>query len=263
VPEHGEDRERLQTWREEPGSVAVLTDIDGTLAPIAPTPDMSEVPGELKDLLRNLSEKYLLVAGISGRKTEDAFDLIGLEDVVYFGNHGFEILRDGEVEVIPEALPYLEKVGELERLAREELAPRGAFVEQKGITASVHYRNVPPDVGERSVEFVQREGERLGLRVTVGRGVVEARPPIRADKGTAVRTLVEEYQPTRAMFLGDDTTDLDAFRELEELREEGGLEEILRVGVASDEGPPEIEEQADIVVDGVDGVEKLLRQLVG
>jgi trehalose 6-phosphate phosphatase len=101
------------------------------------------------------------------------------------------------------------------------------------------------------------------LRVTVGRGVVEARPPIRADKGTAVRTLVEEYQPTRAMFLGDDTTDLDAFRELEELREEGGLEEILRVGVASDEGPPEIEEQADIVVDGVDGVEKLLRQLVG
>src|SRR5215210_1973267 len=255
--------EHLRTWGEEPGSAAVLTDIDGTLAPIVPTPDMSEVPGELKDLLRNLSEKYLLVAGISGRKTEDAFDLIGLEDVIYFGNHGFEILRDGEVEVIPEALPYLEKIQELERLAREELAPQGAFVEEKGITASVHYRNVPPDVGERSVEFVQREGERLGLRVTVGRGVVEARPPVRADKGTAVRTLVEEYQPTRAMFLGDDTTDLDAFRELEELREEGELEEILRVGVASDEGPPEIEEQADIVVDGVDGVEKLLRQLVG
>ena len=262
MPEHGEIRERLQAWREEPGPVAVLTDIDGTLAPIVPTPDMSEVPVDLKDLLRGLSEKYLLVAGISGRKTEDAFDLIGLEDVVYFGNHGFEILRDGEVEVIPEALPYFERIQELERLAREELAPEGAFVEEKGITASVHYRNVPPDVGERCVELVQREGERLGLRVTVGRGVVEARPPIRADKGTAVRTLVEEYRPTRAMFLGDDTTDLDAFRELEELREEGELKEILRVGVASDEGPPEIEEQADIVVDGVDGVEKLLRQLV-
>ncbi len=262
MPEHGGIRERLQAWREEPGSVAVLTDIDGTLAPIVPTPDMSEVSEELKNLLRRLGEKYLLVAGISGRKTEDAFDLIGLEDVVYFGNHGFEILRDGEVEVIPEALPYFERIQELERLAREELAPEGAFVEEKGITASVHYRNVPPDVGERCVELVQREGERLGLRVTVGRGVVEARPPIRADKGTAVRTLVEEYRPTRAMFLGDDTTDLDAFRELEELREEGELKEILRVGVASDEGPPEIEEQADIVVDGVDGVEKLLRQLV-
>ena len=262
MPESKEARDRLKAWGEEPRSVAVLTDIDGTLAPIVPTPDMSEVSEELKGLLRQLTERYLLVAGISGRKTEDGFDLIGLDDIVYFGNHGFEILRDGEVEVIPEALPYLEKIQELERLAREELGPQGAFVEEKGITASIHYRNVPPDVGERCVELVKREGERLGLRVTVGRGVVEARPPIRADKGTAVRTLVEEYRPQKAMFIGDDTTDLDAFRELEELREEGTLQDILRIGVASDEGPPEIEDQADIIVDGVDGVGRILRQLV-
>jgi trehalose 6-phosphate phosphatase len=261
MPDDSESRERLRAWGEEPRTVAVLTDIDGTLAPIVPTPDMSEVSEELKDLLSQLSERYLLVAGISGRKTEDALDLIGLEDVVYFGNHGFEILRDGEVEVIPEALPYLEKVQELEHLARKELTPQGIFVEEKGITASIHYRNVPREVGERCVQFVEREGERLGLRVTVGRGVVEARPPIRADKGTAVRTLIEEYRPQRAMFIGDDTTDLDAFRELEELREEGELQEILRIGVASDEGPPEIETGADIVVDGVEGVSELLGRL--
>ncbi len=255
--------ERLRAWGEEPRSVAVLTDIDGTLAPIMPTPDMSEVSEELKGLLGRLGARFLLVAGISGRKTEDAFDLIGLEDVVYFGNHGFEILRDGEVEVIPEALPYMEQVQELERLAREELAPQGAFVEEKGITASIHYRNAPPEVGERSVEFVKAEGERLGLRITVGRGVVEARPPIRADKGTAVRALVEEYGPKNAMFIGDDTTDLDAFRELVALREEGVLQEILRVGVASDEGPPEIETEADIVVDGVEEVGEVLRVLAG
>ncbi len=255
--------ERLRAWSEEPGAVAVLTDIDGTLAPIVPTPDMSEVPAELKELLRRISERYLLVAGISGRKTEDALGLIGLEDVVYFGNHGFEILRDGEVEVIPEALPYLERVQDLERRAREELAPQGAFIEEKGITASIHYRNAPPEVGERSVRFVKAEGERLGLRITVGRGVVEARPPIRADKGTAVRALVEQYAPKRAMFLGDDTTDLDAFRELVALREEGVLEEILRVGVASDEGPPEIVSEADIVADGVEGVGEVLRVLAG
>jgi trehalose 6-phosphate phosphatase len=257
-----EIRERLQAWREAPGSVAIFTDIDGTLAPIVPTPDMSEVSDELKELLRRLSERYLLVAGISGRKTEDALDLVGLAEVVYFGNHGFEILREGEVEVTPEALPYLEKVQELENNARQELAPLGAFVEEKGITASIHYRNAPPEVGEKSVDFVKREGERLGLRITVGRGVVEARPPIRADKGTAVRALVEEYRPERAMFLGDDTTDLDAFRELVELREEGALKEILRVGVASEEGPPEITSEADIVVDGVDGVDVVLRALL-
>jgi trehalose 6-phosphate phosphatase len=262
MPDSKEARERLKAWGEVPRSVAVLTDIDGTLAPIVPTPDMSEVSEELKDLLRRLSERYLLVAGISGRKTEDGFDLIGLDDIVYFCNHGFEILRDGEVEVIPEALPYQEKIQELERLAREELVPQGAFVEEKGITASIHFRNVPPDVGERCVEFVEREGERLGLRVTVGRGVVEARPPIRADKGTAVSTLVEEYRPRKAMFIGDDTTDLDAFRELEKLREEGTLQDILRIGVASEEGPPEIEDEADIVVYGIDGVTDVLRQLV-
>ena len=142
--------------------MAIMTDIDGTLAPIVPTPDMARVPEELKDLLGRLNERYLLVAGVSGRKTEDARDLVGLEGLVYFGNHGFEILRDGEVEVIPEALPYLEKVEELERRAREELAPLGAFVEEKGITASVHYRNVPPELGARSVRSVKREGERLG-----------------------------------------------------------------------------------------------------
>jgi len=253
---------QIEAWREEAGSVAILTDIDGTLAPIVPTPDMSEVSAELRELLRKLNDKYLLVAGISGRKTEDAFDLIGIEELVYFGNHGFEILRDGEVEVVPEALPYFERVQELEHRAKEELAPMGAFVEEKGITASIHYRNVPPDVGERSVEFVKAEGERLGLRVTVGRGVVEARPPVRADKGTAVRTLVEEYRPRRAMFLGDDTTDLDAFRELQALHEEGLLEEILRIGVESDEGPPEIVAEADLVVDGVGGVTNLLRALL-
>ena len=243
--------------------MAVLTDIDGTLAPIVPTPDMSEISEELKDSLRRLSGRYLLVAVISGRKTQDASQLIGLDDIVYFGNHGFEILRDGKVEVTPEALPYLEQVQELEARAREELAPLGAFVEEKGITASIHYRNAPPEVGERAVEFVKREGERLGLRITVGRGVVEARPPIRADKGTAVRTLVEEYAPERAMFIGDDTTDLDAFRELVALREEGTLREILRIGVASEEGPPEITSEADIVVDGVEGVSEVLRALLG
>ena len=257
-----ETRERLRAWRAAPGSVAIFTDIDGTLAPIVPTPDMSEVPPELKDLLARLSERCLLVAGVSGRKTEDALDLVGLADVVYFGNHGFEILRGGKVEVTPEALPYLEQVQELEALAQKELAPLGAFVEEKGITASVHYRNAPPEVGERAVEFVKREGERLGLRITVGRGVVEARPPIRADKGTAVRALVEEYAPEKAMFIGDDTTDLDAFRELVALREEGILKEILRVGVASEEGPPEITSEADIVVDGVEGVGEVLRALL-
>ena len=239
-----------------------MTDIDGVLAPIVPTPDMSEVPEELRELLWRLSQRYRVVAGVSGRTTEDALRLVGLEEVVYYGNHGFEVLRDGEIEIVPEAAPYEEVVEELERKAREELEPLGAFVEEKGITASVHYRNTSSEVGERCKEFAKREGERLGLRVTTGRGVVEARPPIRADKGTATRKVVEEYEPEKTLFMGDDTTDLDAFRELEALREEGVLSQILRIGVKSEEGPPEIVSEADLVVEGTEGVEEVLRSLL-
>ncbi len=255
--------ERLKSWSRDPSTAAILTDIDGVLAPIVPTPDMSEVPEELWELLKCLSDRYHVVAGVSGRAARDAARLVGLEGLVYYGNHGFEVLRGGEVEVIPEAAPYEEKVEELEKKSREELEPLGAFVEEKGITASIHYRNVSPKVGERCRDFVEREGKRLGLRITVGRGVVEARPPVRADKGTAVRKLVEEYGPEKALFIGDDTTDLDAFRELEALREEGVLSETLRVGVKSEEGPSEIVSEADLVVDGVDGVGEVLRTLAG
>ena len=255
--------EQLKRWGRDSGTVAILTDIDGTLAPIVPSPDMSEVPEELRELLRHLSGRYRVVAGISGRAAEDAFRLVGLEEIVYYGNHGFEILRGGEVEVTPEAAPYQAAIEELEERAKEELEPLGAFVEEKGITASIHYRNVSPEAGERCKEFVKREGERLGLRITIGRGVVEARPPIRADKGTAVRRLVEEYEPEKALFIGDDSTDLDAFRELEALREEGVLAETLRIGVKSDEGPPEIASEADLAVEGVEGVGEVLRVLAG
>lgn len=253
----------LRNWGRELCKVGVFTDIDGTLAPIVPTPDLSEVPEELKGLLRELHDRCRVVAGISGRSTSDALDLVGLEGLVYHGNHGFEVLRDGAVEVVPEATPYAEAIRELERRAREELQPLGAFVEEKGITASIHYRNVTPETGKRCVEFVQSEGERLGLRIMVGRGVVEARPPVHVNKGTAVRQLVEEYEPPRALFLGDDTTDLDAFRALETLRDEGVVEEILRIGVASVEGPPGITSEADLVVDGVEGVGTALRALLG
>jgi trehalose 6-phosphate phosphatase len=223
---------------------------------------MSEVPEELRELLWRLSQMYRVVAGVSGRTTEDALRLVGLEEVVYYGNHGFEVLRGGEIEIVPEAAPYEEAVEELERKAREELEPLGAFVEEKGITASIHYRNTSSEVGERCKEFAKREGERLGLRITTGRGVVEARPPIRADKGTATRKVVEEYGPEKTLFMGDDTTDLDAFRELEALREEGVLSQILRIGVKSEEGPPEIVSEADLVVEGTEGVEEVLRSLL-
>jgi trehalose-phosphatase len=140
--------ERLEDWARDPSTVAISTDIDGTLAPIVPTPDEAEVPEELKELLRRLSRQYRVVAGVSGRAAEDALRLLSLEKVVYYGNHGFEVLHGGKVEIVPEAAPYKEKIQELEKRVREELEPSGAFIEGKGITASIHYRDAPSEVGQ-------------------------------------------------------------------------------------------------------------------
>jgi trehalose-phosphatase len=117
----------LRTWSEAPGSAAILTDIDGTLAPTVPTPDTSEVPAENEESLRRPSERYLQVAGLSGRKTEDAFAPVGLEEMVYFGNHGFEIVRvgvaseEGPPEITAEVDLVVDGVEGVSELLRELL----------------------------------------------------------------------------------------------------------------------------------------------
>jgi trehalose 6-phosphate phosphatase len=85
--------------------------------------------------------------------------------------------------------------------------------------------------------------------------VLEVRPPVKADKGTAVRALVTRAGVDRALYAGDDTTDLDAFRGLD------GLEHAVRVAVDSGEAPTELVAAADLVVDGTDGLLALLRSL--
>jgi trehalose 6-phosphate phosphatase len=85
--------------------------------------------------------------------------------------------------------------------------------------------------------------------------VLEVRPPVAADKGTAVRALLEQRRLRRALYAGDDTTDLDAFRGLD------GLDVSVRIAVASAEGPPELREAADIVVESPADLVELLRRL--
>jgi trehalose 6-phosphate phosphatase len=93
--------------------------------------------------------------------------------------------------------------------------------------------------------------------------VLEVRPPVTIDKGLGVRRLLEEFGGgvRWALYAGDDRTDLDAFRALDEMRQAGALQDVLRVGVASDEAPSEITGEADVVVDGPPGVRELLRLL--
>jgi trehalose 6-phosphate phosphatase len=92
--------------------------------------------------------------------------------------------------------------------------------------------------------------------------VLEIRPPVRIDKGAGIVGLLRDSDLAAAVYVGDDVTDIDAFRGLTELQDKGRLQYALRVGVRSDEGPSALQDEADTMVEGTDGVRDLLRALI-
>jgi trehalose 6-phosphate phosphatase len=236
----------LVRLRSEPERAAILLDVDGTLAPIVELPEDAAVPEETRAEVARLAGRYGLVACISGRPAADARRLVGLDTLEYVGVHGLENDPDAR-----RYTPLLE--------AFAERIPWPWTVENKaGVTLSFHYREVEDDEeAERRATAVAEAADTAGLAVHRGRKVLEVRPPVTADKGTAVRRLLEARPMTRALYAGDDTTDLDAFRGLEQV----GLDVALKVAVGSPEMNPALLTRADLVVDGPGELVSLLRTL--
>jgi trehalose 6-phosphate phosphatase len=225
-----------------PERAAILLDVDGVLAPIVPRPEDASVPAETRWELRRLHGRYALVACVSGRPSEDARRVVGVDELVYVGEHGLELE--------PEAEAWAGRLADFAEATREWP------VERKRLTLSYHWRTAPDeDEAVATLERIARSARDAGLVPRWGRKVLELRPPLAANKGTAVRLLLERAGLRRAFYAGDDTTDLDAFRALD------GLELAVRIAVVSTEGPDELPEAADLVVDGPRGMLELLRRL--
>jgi trehalose 6-phosphate phosphatase len=218
----------VERLSEAPELAAILLDIDGTLAPIAPRPEDAQVPGEARAEVARLAGRYALVACVSGRTGDEARRMIGVEGIRYVGSHGLELA--------PDAGRWQD---EIHAFASDVDWP----VEDKGLTVSFHYRQAEDEVAALEyLEEVAEKARRAGLIPRFGRKVLEIRPPVHADKGTAVTQLLGEAGLRRALYAGDDSTDADAFRALD------GLELGVRVAVSSDEAPNELVRLADIVV---------------
>jgi trehalose 6-phosphate phosphatase len=225
----------------EPDKAAVLLDVDGVLAPIQPRPEQAYVPPEAKAEVERLAGRYALVACISGRAGDDARRMVGADGVVYVGAHGLELE--------PEAAAWAERI---RAFARDVDWP----VEDKGLTVSFHYRDAGDE--DAALEYLQEVADRAraaGLVPRFGRKVLELRPPVEAHKGTAVRHLLTARGLAHALYAGDDTTDVDAFRAL------AGLELAIRVAVSSDEAPDALIDEADVVVDSPTALIALLQKL--
>ncbi|MGB8351852.1 MAG: trehalose-phosphatase [Gaiella sp.] len=231
----------LRLLAAEPERAAVLLDVDGTLAPIVARPEDAYVPEETRGELARLAGRYALVACVSGRPRSEVERMVGVAGVAVVGEHGLELA--------PEAAAWADRVAEF---ARGVDWP----AERKPLSVSFHFRRADDqDAARAYLTRVADAAEAKGLVPRWGRMVLEVRPPVAADKGTAVRTLVTRAGVRRALYAGDDRTDLDAFHGLD------GLELGVRVAVGSAEAPPELLAAADLVVDGTDGVLGLLRRL--
>ena len=232
----------LRSFAAEPGHAAILLDVDGVLAPIVDVPHEAAVPEETREELRRLHGRYALVGCVSGRPATDARRIVGLEELVYVGEHGLEL--------VPEAADWRD------RLYRFSETINWEDVERKPLTVTFHYRRAEDEAEAlRLLDAVATRARAEGLVPRFGRKVLELRPPLDAHKGTAVAHLLAEHGLGRALYAGDDSTDVDAFRALE------GLELGVAVAVASPEGPTELREAADLVVDSPAELLELLRSL--
>jgi trehalose 6-phosphate phosphatase len=255
----------LEPLRAEPGRAAVLTDFDGTLAPIVADADDAALPEGAREILVRLSDRYALVGAVSGRRAADVRERIGLDGVAYAGNHGLELLLPGERE--PRADPSLDgREGDAADFVAGVEAPRlddnGLRVEDKGPIQALHWRGAPDEAqAEAAAHEIAVEAGRAGLEPHWGRKVLELRPVGGGGKDAAVASLLAEDGVDRVVFAGDDRTDVDAFRRLGELRDAGELVAAVRVGVLSAEGPPEIAEEADVTVGGPAGWLEMLAWL--
>lgn len=242
---------------------ALATDFDGTLSCIVKSPESATIHPGCRDSLAKLSEELTLVAVLSGRRVDELHELVGLPRLVYVGNHGLESWEKGVTCVEPRASRYAPVIHGILELARQELKLPGVAFEDKGITASIHYRLAPdPAAARNQVASLLRDlAAESGVRVLEGRRVVELRPPLDVDKGTAVLDLIRKYALGSVIYAGDDQTDLDAFRAIHRwaLQED---KRALAVGVISSEMPSGLTEEADLTVGRVEGMADFLEELI-
>ena len=196
--------------------LVVLLDVDGTLAPIAPTPAEARVPDATRAAVAQLvAAPGVHVALVSGRASRDAHRMVGVDGVWAVGNHGFERLTPaGQLEDEPSAAPWRDRIAVAAAAAAPVVASwDGALLEDKRWTLSVHHRQAPPDAEPALRDALTAIAIHEGLVLTGGKKVFEIRPPVRIDKGSAAVALVRQLGGDGgvALYAGDDRTDEDAF----------------------------------------------------
>lgn len=234
-----------------------MADFDGSLAPIVDDPADARPSAPAVAVLHKLVSRFGLVAIVSGRPVGFLREVLPVTGVTLVGQYGLERQAGSGTAIDPRAAPFVGAVAVAAAEAERELA--GLLVERKGdVAVALHWRSVP----EREAEALAC-GERLavehGLHVARGRRVIELRPPIPVDKGTAIEAILGDVRSL--LVAGDDRADLVMFDAVDRLVAAGALTHAVRVAVRSSEAPEDLLARADLVVDGPEGLVELLDYL--
>jgi trehalose 6-phosphate phosphatase len=265
-----EGQQRYDELVADAARVVVGLDFDGVLSPIVPDPARAVIHPDGPRTLVALADQVLGVAVITGRPARQAIALGDLDEVGkdlaerdraihLLGQYGNERWSSIERRVVsprpPQGLSSF--MSELPDLLRRQDAA-DAFVEEKGLAVAVHTRRLPDPAGafERLLPVLTEAAARYDLGVEPGRMVIEVRAP-GMHKGEALRTIHRELDGHGVIFAGDDLGDIEAFRAVEELREQGCPGLLICSG---SEEQKALVELSDIVVDGPAGVLSFLRQ---
>ena len=244
------------------GRPGLMVDFDGTISRIAPKPAEAVVSRGIAESLGRLAPRLALVCVISGRAVSDLKEKVGLEGLMYVGNHGVEYLNAGWLSVVPGAAEYRDKIRRVLGHLKSTADRPGLIWKDKLYSASVHYRLAkdPAQARRALAASLDSAPGAKELDVFWGKMVLEIRAPGGYDKGYALHRLVREFRLDSAILLGDDTTDVDALTALRELRARGDLKGA-GVAVLQEDSPEELVRFADYGLDGVAEVEAFFEWL--
>lgn len=248
------------------GRAGLFTDFDGTLSPLASTPDAARIEPAAALALEELATRIELVSIVTGRAADDARERVGISDLLYVGNHGLEWTHRGEHIAHPAGLAseqvLASALSEIGVHLKQVASLDGVIFENKRLSGSIHYRlsEDPLTVGNALASITADVAEQFGLRVSGGKLVFELRPRAAVNKGTAIETLIDQHQLDGAVFFGDDVTDVDGFDALHRVAERSGTK-VCAIGVLTADTAPSVVESSDLLLDGVDGVVATLESL--
>ncbi|HEV2527580.1 MAG TPA: trehalose-phosphatase [Thermomicrobiales bacterium] len=231
----------------------LFTDIDGTISRMAPHPDDATVEPEARAALASIAPHLDICGIVTGRALDVAMGLVQLDQLSYVGNHGLEWRLDGTHEDNPAALAGRDRLQkaltEIAEAAEQRELTEGLLLEDKRLSATVHYRQspAPERFFEEMLPVLTMTAAANGLQLVPGRMIMELRPSTGITKGTALRDIVESRGLKGVVFSGDDISDVEGFAILRELRDAGTIDALI-IGVVGPDTPVSVREHSDVQV---------------